>query len=134
MQFKDLEIGQTAQTETIITDELIQLFAKASGDVNPIHLDDEFAKTTPFGQRIAHGMLVASFISSAIANKLPGHGTVYRTQSLKFKQPTFIGDTVTTTIEIKEMVERTHTVTLKTKCVNQDGKVLVMGEAVVIVE
>ncbi len=134
MSFKDLIIGQSAQTQTVITDELIQLFAQASGDVNPIHLDEAFAKTTPFRKRIAHGMLVASFISSAIANKLPGHGTVYRTQSLKFKQPAFIGDTVTTTIEIKEMVERTHTVTLKTKCCNQDGKILVLGEAVVIVE
>lgn len=134
MKFKDLQIGQTATTETLITDELIQLFAKASGDRNPIHLDEAFAQTTAFGKRIAHGMLVASFISSAIANKLPGHGTVYRTQSIKFKYPAFIGDTVVTSIEIKDMVERTHTITLKTKCTNQDGKILVMGEAVVIFE
>ncbi len=134
MKFEDIKTGMSVEVKSVVTDEMIRLFAKASGDINPIHLDDDFAEKTNFGKRIAHGMLIASFISSAIANELPGHGTVYRSQTLKFKHPAFIGDEITTRIEVADMIERTHTVTLKTKCSNQDGKVLVMGEAVVIVE
>jgi 3-hydroxybutyryl-CoA dehydratase len=100
-------IGDTASRTRTITDEDIRLFAQASGDTNSVHLDEEYAAKTPFGRRIAHGMLTASVISAILGNDLPGLGTIYLSQTVQFKAPVFIGDTITGTVElIKYRAER----------------------------
>jgi 3-hydroxybutyryl-CoA dehydratase len=116
-----------------VTDELIRKFAEVSGDYNPIHLDEEFAKTTRFGRRIAHGMLSGAFISAVLGYELRERKIVYLSQSLKFTAPVYIGDTVTTTATVETIREDKGIVTLKTTCINQNGESLVRGEAVIMV-
>lgn len=127
-----LKIGDQASRSKTITDEDIQNFAKASGDTNPVHLDDAYAATTRFGRRIAHGMLTGSLISAVLANDLPGPGTIYLGQDFKFKAPVFIGDTVTATVEVVKYREDKRIATFRTTCTNQDGALILEGEAVVI--
>jgi 3-hydroxybutyryl-CoA dehydratase len=128
-----LNTGKKATRTTTITDEMIRLFADLSGDNNPVHLDDAYARTTRFGRRIAHGMIAAGLISATLANDLPGPGTVYLSQTLQFKAPVFPGDAITTTVEVKSIRPDKPIVTLATFCKNQDGKVVLEGEAVVLV-
>ena len=128
-----LNPGEKATRTTTITDEMIRLFADLSGDHNPVHLDDAYARTTRFGRRIAHGMIAAGLISATLANDLPGPGTVYLSQTLQFKAPVFPGDTITTIVEVKSIRPDKPIVTLATFCKNQDGKVVLEGEAVVLV-
>ena len=128
-----LNPGEKASRTTTITDEMIRLFANLSGDNNPVHLDDDYAQTTRFGRRIAHGMIAAGLISATLANDLPGPGTVYLSQTLQFKAPVFPGDTITTTVEVKNVRPDKPIVTLTTFCKNQDDKVVLEGEAVVLV-
>jgi 3-hydroxybutyryl-CoA dehydratase len=127
-----LELGITAQRTHVISDETIRAFAQASGDTNPVHLDDAYAVTTPFGRRIAHGMLSAGIISAVLGNDLPGPGTIYLGQELKFKAPVYIGDTITATVELVKYRDDKRIATFRTTCTNQDGVVVVEGEAVVI--
>jgi 3-hydroxybutyryl-CoA dehydratase len=129
----ELTIGDTFSTQRIVTDELIRKFAEVSGDFNPIHLDDEFAKTTRFGRRIAHGMLSGAFISAVLGYELRERKIVYLSQTMRFTAPVFIGDTVTATATVKGIREDKGVVTLETVCKNQNGDVLVDGEAVVMV-
>lgn len=129
-----LNPGDTVSRTTTITDEMIRLFADLSGDYNPVHLDDAYAQTTRFGRRIAHGMIAAGLISAALANDLPGPGTVYLSQTLQFKAPVFPGDSITTTIEVKSVRADKPIVTLATSCKNQDDKIVLEGEAVVLVQ
>ncbi|MCA1558314.1 MAG: MaoC family dehydratase, partial [Acidobacteria bacterium] len=103
------------------------------GDNNPVHLDDEFAKTTRFGRRIAHGMLSAGLISAVLANKLPGTGTVYLSQSLTFVAPVYPGDTITARVTVTRVREDKPIVTLETICTNQRDEPIIRGEAVVLV-
>lgn len=127
-----LEIGATASRSKTFTDEDVRDFARISGDHNPIHLDDAYAAETRFERRLVHGMLTASLISAAIANDLPGEGTIYLSQSLQFKAPVFIGDTVTATVEVVKFRPERRIATLATRCVNQAGTVVIEGEAVVL--
>ena len=127
-----LEIGNTFEVSKEITDELIRQFAEVSGDTNPIHLDEEFAAATRFGKRIGHGMLTASFISALLGSTLSVNKLVYLGQSLKFKAPAFIGDTVTAKGTVKHIRDDKPIVTVETICSNQDGVVLVEGEAVIM--
>ncbi len=127
-----ISIGATAMRSTTITDAAIRAFALASGDDNPVHLNDAYAAQTQFGRRIAHGLLTASFISAVLGNDLPGPGTIYLAQDLKFRAPVFIGDTITTMVEVIKYREDRRIATLKTTCTNQDGVVVIEGEAVVI--
>lgn len=127
-----LQIGATASRTRTITDAAIRAFAEASGDTNSIHLDEAYAATTPFGRRIAHGMLTASIISAILGNDLPGVGTIYLGQDVKFKAPVFIGDTVTATVELIKYREDKRIATFRTTVHNQDGVLVVEGEAVVI--
>jgi len=124
--------GDKASRITPITDHMIRTFAEISGDNNPIHLDDEYAAGTRFGRRIAHGMLAAGLISATIANDMPGAGTVYLSQSLKFKSPVFPGDAITTTVEVASIRPDKPIATLSTTCTNQDGVTVLEGEAVVL--
>jgi 3-hydroxybutyryl-CoA dehydratase len=129
-----LTIGGKATRTQTVTDEMIHTFATLTGDTNPVHLDDAYAATTRFGRRIAHGMIAAGLISAALANDLPGPGTVYLSQMLNFKAPVYPGDTITATIEVKALHASKPIATLATTCANQDGAVVLEGEAVVLYE
>lgn len=128
--FEDLTIGMTATFSKTITEADIILFAGASGDNNAIHINEEFAQTTPFKGRIAHGFLTASTISAAIANRLPGPGTIYVSQNMKFVGPVRPGDTVHAEVTVKELVDDRKRAILATICRVGDT-VVVKGEAVV---
>jgi 3-hydroxybutyryl-CoA dehydratase len=129
-----LKIGDTASMSKTITDEDIRGFAELTGDTNPVHLDESFAQTTRFGRRIAHGMLSASLISALLANRLPGKGTVYLSQTLRFVAPVYPGDTVTARVTITRIREDKPIVTLETLCFNQRDEPLIKGEAVVLIQ
>jgi 3-hydroxybutyryl-CoA dehydratase len=129
----ELTVGQTADTARVVGADDIDAFAAVSGDTNPVHVDEAYAKTTSFGGRVAHGMLAASFISAALGTKLPGPGAVYVSQSLKFRRAVKIGDEVTTQVTVKAIDARRGFVTLDTAC-RVGGKVVVDGEAMVIVQ
>jgi 3-hydroxybutyryl-CoA dehydratase len=122
-----LHPGMTASIAKTVTEADIILFAGISTDVNPAHLDEEYAKGTIFGGRIAHGMLSAGFISAVLANHLPGPGTIYLSQTLKFKSPVRPGDTVRATVTVKEVNVARNRVTLDTVC-TVAGKVVIEGE------
>jgi acyl dehydratase len=128
-----LNVGDSARRIQTITDEMVRTFAELTGDTNPVHLDEEYAATTPFGRRIAHGMIAAGLISATLANDLPGPGTVYLGQDLKFRGPVFLDDTVTVTVEVVKVRDDKPIVTLSTVCTNQNGEVVLDGEAVVMV-
>lgn len=129
----NLKIGDKYSAYREITDEVIRKFADVSGDYNPIHLDEDFAKTTRFGRRIAHGMLSGAFISAILGNEFTGQTAIYLSQTLKFTAPVFLGDTVTATATVAKIRADKNIVTLKTVCTNQNGQTLVKGEAVVMV-
>ncbi|MFT3814944.1 MAG: MaoC family dehydratase [Acidovorax sp.] len=129
--FEDLEEGMCASFAKTITEADIVLFSGVSGDTNAVHLDEEFAQTTPFKGRIAHGMLAASVISAAMAGRLPGPGSVYLGQSLRFKAPVRPGDTVRATVTVKELDAERRRVTLSTVCSVGDRPVI-EGEALVM--
>ena len=133
MRFEELAPGAEATMEHTVTDAMLRAFADLTGDHNPVHLDEEAAKRTPFKGRIAHGMLGAGFISATIATRLPGPGTIYLGQSLKFTRPVRIGDTVTTRVEVAEVMPAERRVRLLTRCTNQHGKTVIEGEALVMV-
>lgn len=124
--------GDTAEITKTIEQTDIQAFADLTGDHNPVHLDEEFAKTTRFGRRIAHGMLTASLISSVLANKLPGEGSVYLGQTLQFVAPVFPGDTITARVTVKDIREGKGIVKLDTVCMNQRNELVLRGEATVL--
>lgn len=130
---EDLSVGQTASIARTVTETDIVLFSGVSGDTNPVHLNAEYAATTPFKERIAHGMLSAGFISAVLGTKLPGPGTVYLGQSLKFRAPVKIGDTVTAVVTIKEITPEKRRVVLETVCLVA-GKPVIEGEATVMVD
>jgi 3-hydroxybutyryl-CoA dehydratase len=127
-----LEIGMKATRTKTISAEDVETFARISGDNNPVHLDEQYAATTRFGRRIAHGMLTASVISALLANDLPGPGTVYLSQTLTFKAPVYLGETITATAELTAYRTERRIATFKATCYNQDGKLVLEGEAVVI--
>lgn len=129
---EDLSVGMSAVFGKTVTEADIMAFASVSGDTNPIHLHADFAKASRFGERIAHGMLSASFISTVVGTKLPGPGSIYISQSLNFKAPVKIGDTVTARCEIVEIVPERKRIKLKTECLCGD-KVVLDGEAVILV-
>ncbi len=125
---EDLQPGMSAHLAKTVTDSDIVLFAGVTTDTNPVHLDEEFAKTTAFGGRIAHGMLSVGFISAVLGTRLPGPGTIYLGQTLKFKAPVRPGDTVTATVTVKEIIPEKKRVILETVC-TVHGKPVIEGEA-----
>jgi 3-hydroxybutyryl-CoA dehydratase len=128
----NIQVGDTAEFSKTIRDEDVRAFADLTGDHNPVHLDDSYASGTRFKRRIAHGMFTASLISSVLANKLPGEGTVYLSQSLKFVAPVYLDDTVTARVTVTDVREDKPIATIETVCLNQRGETLVKGEAVVL--
>lgn len=127
-----LEIGMTATRIKLMTEDDVLQFAKVSGDTNSVHLDEAYAATTQFGKRIVHGMLTASLISAILGIDLPGLGTIYLNQTLSFKAPVFIGDEITAKVELIKYREERRIATFRTTCTNQDGTLVLDGEAVVI--
>ncbi len=132
LYFDELSVGQSAEILRVVGAGDIEAFAAVSGDTNPVHLDDAYARATPFGERIAHGMLAGAYISAVMGTALPGPGAVYLTQSLRFRRPVRIGDPVTAKVTVKALDERRGYATLATVC-QVNGKTVVDGEAVVMV-
>ena len=128
---EDLEIGMTRHLWKTVTDEDIEMFAEVSTDRNPVHLDDDYAQDTIFEGRIAHGMLTAGLISAVIGEQLPGHGTVYLGQDLKFLAPVRPGDRVYAEVEVMDIDYSKRRVTLATHC-SVEGKKVLIGEAKVL--
>jgi len=125
----ELKIGDSAQIVKTITEEDIELFARATGDFNPVHLDATYAEKTMFKGRIAHGLLSVGFFSTLLGNILPGHGTIYLSQDVKFLAPVRIGDTITAKVDVLELIPEKNRARFRTSCVNQDGKLVVDGIA-----
>jgi len=128
---EDLSLGQSAERTHVVSEADIAAFAEVSGDFNPVHMDEAYAAATPFKGRIAHGMLSAAYISALIAGELPGEGTIYMSQSLRFRRPVRIGDAVTAKVTISAIDEAKARVTLTTEC-SVAGAVVLDGEALVM--
>jgi 3-hydroxybutyryl-CoA dehydratase len=129
----DLKIGDKFSTSKQITDAVVRAFAELSGDYNPIHLDEEFARKTRFGKRIAHGMISGALISAVLGYEFKERKIVYLSQTMKFTAPVFIDDTVTATATVKNIREDKPIVTLETICTNQNGEITLKGEAAVMI-
>ena len=125
------KVGDAAQVSKVVTEEDVYLFAGITGDRNPLHTSRDFAAKTQFGERIAHGMLTAGFISAVLGTKLPGPGSIYLSQELHFLGPVKIGDEITARIEILEVISPRR-LRLKTQCLNQRSEVVLEGEAIVV--
>ena len=128
---EELKVGDTAKFSKTVSESDVYLFAGVTGDLNPAHVSEEFAKDTFFKTRIAHGMLSASFISTVIGTMLPGPGSVYMRQEANFLAPVKFGDTITAVVEVAEIIADKKRVRLKTYCINQEKTVVVDGEALV---
>lgn len=132
LYFDELTVGQSAEMSRVVGAADIEAFAEVSGDNNPVHLDEAYARATAFGERIAHGMLGASYISAILGTRLPGPGAIYLSQNLRFRRPVKIGDLVVARATITELDEAKGRATLATVC-EVGGKSVIEGEAVVIV-
>lgn len=128
---KDIKVGDTAEFAKTISESDIYQYAGVTGDFNPAHVNEDYASKTFFKTRIAHGMLSAGFISAVLGNQLPGPGAVYIRQNLHFLAPVRIGDTIKAVVEVVDVMIEKNRVTLKTICVNQNGTVVIDGEAVI---
>ena len=130
--YEEIQIGQQASLQRTLTQKDIILFASVSGDINPVHLDPEFAKKTLFGEVIAHGMWSGIFISTVLGTQLPGPGTIYLRENLRFRHPVKIGDTLTVTLTVMEKQEDKKHIILSSIITNQHNKVVVEGDTTVI--
>jgi len=130
----ELQIGQSASFSKTVSESDVYTYAGITGDFNPLHIDAEYAKTTMFGERIAHGMFSAGLISTVLGGQLPGPGAIYAGQTLKFLAPVRIGDTVTATAEVISIEPEKGRIKLKTTCSNQEGKVVLDGEATIFLK
>ncbi|HWR19378.1 MAG TPA: MaoC family dehydratase, partial [Clostridia bacterium] len=128
----ELRLGDRAETVNHVTEETGVKFADVSNDNNPVHLDEAYASATPFKGRIAHGMLLAAYISAVLGNDLPGPGSIYVNQTLSFKAPVRYGDTITTTVEVVELIPERNRSKFKTTCTNQNGLIVLEGEATIL--
>jgi 3-hydroxybutyryl-CoA dehydratase len=130
----EIRVGDAAELAKTVTESDIALFAGVTGDFNPVHVDAVAAGKSVFGGRIAHGILSAGFISAVLAMRLPGPGSIYLSQTLRFTKPVRIGDTVTARVEVLEVIAPKRRVRLATTCRNQNGELVVEGEALVMLE
>jgi len=125
----EIKVGDSAQISKTITEGDIELFARVTGDFNPVHLDQAYAEKTMFKGRIAHGLLSVGLLSSILGNVLPGYGTIYLSQEVKFLTPVRIGDTITARVEVIELIPEKNRAKFRTTCINQDGKMVIDGVA-----
>ncbi len=128
MNIQDIKVGMSSSYSQTITDADIKAFAEISGDNNPVHMSDEYASASRFGKKIAHGLMSASFFSALFGTRIPGPGCVYVSQSLSFKRPVYIGDTVTATVTVKSIEASNRRVFFETVC-KVKGKAVITGEA-----
>lgn len=126
---EEIKMGDSAQINKVITDELVKDFARVSGDFNPVHLDNAYAEKTPFKGKIAHGALSVALLSTVLGNILPGDGTIYLSHEIKFLAPVRIGDTLTIKVEVVELIPEKNRAKFRTTCTNQDGTLVVDGMA-----
>lgn len=131
-RYEAIKVGDNASFSKTITEADITLYGAVSGDFNPVHFDGVYASGTMFKNRIAHGMLTAGLISAVIGMQLPGPGTVYLSQTLSFRAPVYIGDTITARVEVLEKKDEKNQIKLNTTCSNQNGKDVLIGEALVM--
>lgn len=132
LTIEQLSLNQTEVFRKTISESDVYLFAGITGDTNPAHIDEIYANSTKFGKRIAHGLLVGSFISTVLGTKLPGPGTIYISQTLNFKAPVYIGDTIEARVTVKEIIKEKNRVILQTDVYNQNQELVVTGEAMVL--
>ena len=133
MTIDKLKVGQIYKSSATISEEMIERFAQATGDHNPIHFNEDYAKGTIFKTRVAHGMLQAGILSGVLGTRFPGLGTIYLSQSLKFLKPVFIGDEITFHLRVLELIKEKSRVRLETVCINQRGETVLTGEALVMI-
>ncbi len=129
MRFDELRVGMKDSVAKTVTEADVIMYSGITLDTNPAHLNEEHAKNTIFKKRIAHGMLTAGFVSAVLGTKLPGEGSIYLGQELKFTAPVYMGDTITAVAEIIELIPEKNRVILRTTCTNQDGKMVLDGKA-----
>ena len=134
MRFEELKLGMTAQVTKAFSDKDVLMFADLSTDNNPLHVDEEAASKGMFGKRVVHGILVSSLISSVLGTKLPGEGTVYLGQELRFRRPVFLNDEITAVVEVIELKPEKCIAIFKTTCINQHGDEVITGTATVMVK
>ena len=132
MTIHELRVGESASRSKTITETDVYLFAGITGDLNPAHVNEVEAQKGMFGKRIAHGMLSAGFISTVLGTQLPGPGTIYMGQELRFTKPVFFGDTITATVTVAELIPEKNRAILDTVCTNQNGEVVIKGKATVM--
>ena len=133
MNIEQFSVGQSASFAKTVTEHDVYTFAGVTGDFNPAHVDEVYASGTSFKKRIAHGMLSAGLVSAVLGTKLPGPGSIYAGQTLKFLAPVYIGDTVTATATVKEVIAERRRLILTTECTNQDGVTVLSGEATIFI-
>jgi 3-hydroxybutyryl-CoA dehydratase len=131
-KISELKVGDFHTYEKLITEKEVSMFGEITGDMNPAHFDEEYASKTMFKKRIAHGMLCGSLFSTIIGTELPGYGTIYLKQDLKFTAPVYFGDLLTAKVTVKELNVEKNRAVLTTETINQDGKVVITGEALVM--
>jgi len=129
MNFNEFKIGMKDSVAKTVTEADVIMYAGITLDTNPAHLNEEHAKNTIFKKRIAHGMLTAGFVSAVLGTKLPGEGSIYLGQELKFTAPVYMGDTITAEAEIIELIPEKNRIILRTTCTNQEGKLVLDGKA-----
>jgi len=132
-KYEDIKVGDSAEVVHTITEEDIITFGKMSGDYNPLHFNEDWAKGTLFKGRIAHGILTAAFISTVIGMKLPGAGTIYLEQSMRFKRPVRIGNVITAKVTVESKDDEKRHISLRTTCTNQHNKIVLEGDALVTI-
>ncbi len=133
MRFEELQVGQRASIDRVVTDADIEAFGVLTGDRNPVHFDEAFAESTRFQGRIGHGLLTASFISTVLGMHLPGTGAIYVSQSLRFLLPVRPGDAISVAAEVIDLMPERRRVRLRTTVTNQDGALVLDGEAEMVV-
>ncbi len=130
LTMEDCYIGMKASMTKVISEGDVYIFGGLTGDLNPLHINEDFAKTTRFKTRIAHGLIAVSLIAAVLGSELPGAGSLYVSQEVQFKSPVYFGDEITATLEVIEMDIPGNRLTLKTVCTNQNGKVVVEGTGI----
>ncbi len=131
MRYDEMTIGMAAERTRVVSDKLVRAYAELTEDFNPLHVDDEIANKSRFGGRIAHGMLSAGLVSAVLGMDMPGPGALWLTQSIKFTRPVMVGDTLTTRVEVIELMPAKRRARLKTTCRNQKGETTLDGEALI---
>lgn len=134
MKFSTLQVNQEYETMFVVTEEMVKAFAEITGDKNPIHLDDEYAKNTRFGRKICHGMLVASLISKVLGMDFPGPGTILVRQQLTYRTPVFVGEAVKVYVRVIEKKEEKKRAILQTNVLKMDGSTAIEGQAEILIE